>query len=119
MDYHEANISDNDKDLAVAAHLLAFSGLVFPFGHILGPLIMFLLKKDESAFVRRHSLEALNFQISTTLYYIIAVLLTFFCIGLFLILPILVLQFVCTIIAAVRASERREYEYPLTLRLIQ
>ena len=53
-----------ERSLGLACHLLAFVGMVFPFGNILGPLVIWLVKKDDSAFVDDQGKEALNFNIT-------------------------------------------------------
>ena len=108
-----------DRNWAVAAHLSGLSlYLGIPFGNILGPLVVWLIKKDESPYAEQQAKEALNFQISLTIYGIVAALLAFVFIG-FLLIPVLfVLQIVLTIVATVRVSEGKAYEYPLTIRLI-
>ena len=80
-----------DKDArlwAMLCHLSTFAGMVgIPFGNILGPLIIWLIKKDEYPFVDDQGKEALNFQISMTVYLIVSVLLCFVLVG-FILLPI-------------------------------
>jgi uncharacterized Tic20 family protein len=65
---------------------LGLAGYVVPFGNIIGPLVVWLTKKDESAFVAEHARQALNFQISMTIYFILAALSMLVLIG-FLLLP--------------------------------
>ena len=104
---------------AVVAHLSGLSAyLGVPFGNILGPLVIWLIKKDESPFVEQQAKEALNFQISLTIYGVVAGFLVVVLIGLFLLPVIFVLHIVLTIVAAVRVSEGKAYHYPLTIRLI-
>jgi len=100
-------------------HLSAFAGYFIPFGHILGPLLVWLLKREESAFIDAHGKEALNFQISVTIYAVISAILILVVIG-FLLLPILlVFEIIVVIIAAVRANNGLEYRYPVTIRFIK
>jgi uncharacterized Tic20 family protein len=105
--------------LGLACHLLALAGLVVPFGNILGPLIMWLVKKDDSAFVDDQGKEALNFNITISIAGFIAFLLMFVVIG-GLLLPIIgIFWLIMTIIAAVKANGGERYRYPLTIRLIK
>ena len=107
------------RNWAVAAHLSGLSlYLGIPFGNILGPLIIWLIKKDESPYAEAQAKEALNFQISLTLYGIGVALLSLVVIGFFLIPVLFVLHIVLTIVATLRASEGKAYRYPLTIRLI-
>lgn len=108
-----------EKTYGMLCHLLAFSGLIIPLGNILGPLIVWLLKKDQSSYVDMHGKESLNFQISNTIYTIISGLLIFVIIG-FITTPLLfVFWLVFTIIASIRASEGNSYRYPLTIRFFK
>ncbi len=89
-----------------------------PLGNILGPLIMFLIKKDEYPFGGDQAKEALNFNISCTLYLLISIALCVVIIG-FVLLPILgIFWLVATIIAAVRSNEGVSYRYPLCIRFV-
>ena len=107
------------RNWAVAAHLSGLSlYLGVPFGNILGPLLIWLFKKDASPFVEAQAKEALNFQISMSIYGIVAALLAFVLIGFLLIPALFIAHIVLTIIASVRVSEGRAYSYPLTIRLI-
>lgn len=108
-----------EKTHAMLCHLLALSGIVIPFGNIIGPLIMWLMKKDHSYFVDMHGKESLNFQISNLIYTFISGLLMFIVIG-FVTTPILfIFWLVMTIIASIRASEGNGYRYPLTIRFFK
>lgn len=115
-----SNESDSSAQTwAAFTHLAGLAGLVIPFGNLLGPLILWLLKRAESPLVDDQGREALNFQISITLYVVIAALLVYLVIGAVL-LPLVVLFWVIwTVIGAVRASDGIRYRYPLTLRLIK
>ena len=105
---------------AVLCHVLALSGFVgVPFGHIIGPLIIWLLKRSESAVVDQHGKESLNFQISMTLWSILAGLTIFILIG-FVLLPLLILaNIVLVIIASIKAGNGEFYKYPLTIRFLK
>lgn len=108
-----------DNSLAVVMHLLGFAGFVFPFGNIIAPLVLWLVKRTESPLLDRTGKEVLNFQISYTIYVAVAGVLCFVLIG-FLILPaIFVLWVVLMVIAAVKTSNGEEYRYPFTIRLLQ
>lgn len=109
----------NDNSLAVVMHLLGFAGFVFPFGNIIAPLILWLVKRAESPLLDRTGKEVLNFQISCTIYAAVAGLLCFVLIG-FLILPVVfILWVVFMVVAAVKTGNGGEYRYPLTIRILQ
>lgn len=104
----------------VLCHASALVGFIVPgAGHIVAPLIVWLVKRGESTDVDAHGKEALNFQISMLLYSIVAGILCLILIG-FVLLPLLhVLNVVFVIIASLRASEGELYRYPLTIRLVK
>lgn len=104
------------------AHLLALAVFILPsFGNIIGPLIIWLIKKDESAFVDKNGKESLNFQISVTIYMIAAVILTVLSLGILFLLPVAVsiVWLVYVVIATVKVSNGEDYSYPLTIRFIK
>ena len=114
-----AGVPKTARNWAVAAHLSGLSlYLGVPFGNILGPLLVWLFKRGESPFVEMQAKEALNFQLSITIYGVVAGLLIILLVGVFLIPIVFILQIVLTIVAAVRASEGKAYTYPCTIRLV-
>lgn len=101
-------------------HLTSLSAYVgIPFGHIVGPLVIWLIKKDEIPFVDDQGKESLNFEISMSLYGIIAGLLCFVLIGFVLIVALIVTHVVLVILATVKAGAGERYRYPLTIRFIK
>ena len=113
---------DNDSKLwATFCHLSAFCGcLGVPFGNILGPLIIWLIKKDTMPYVDQNGKEAVNFQISMVIYFLAAFPLI--CGGplIFIVwLPLVVLQVIFTIIATIKANQGETYRYPMSIRFIK
>lgn len=102
-----------DRTMGMLCHLLGI------FTSFIGPLVIWLIKKDESAFVNDQGKEALNFQISIILYYIISFILVFVVIGIFMIWAVGIFSLVMCIIAAVKANGGEMYRYPLCIRLIK
>jgi uncharacterized Tic20 family protein len=102
--------TSDEKTMAILSHILT---LVAP---ILAPLIIYLVKKDESAFVKWHAQESLNFQITVIL---VCIILAISIIGILLLWAVGIFALICVIIATVRASEGKLYKYPLSLRLIK
>ncbi len=100
-------------------HLLAFCGFVIPFGNIIGPLIIWLTKKDAFPFVNEQGKESLNFQISMTIYAIIAWLLCFILIGIPLLIAIAISQIILVIIASIKANDGVSYHYPISIKFIK
>lgn len=108
------------RNWTVLCHASALAGFVVPAaGHFLGPLIIWLAKRDSSPEIDAHGKEALNFQISMLIYSIIAGVLCLVLIGFAILLILHVLNVVFVIIASIKASEGRLYRYPLTIRLIK
>ena len=112
------DISQDSRNLGTLTHLSTFVGYFVPPGNIIAPLVIWLIKKDENAFVAEQAKEALNFQISMTIYMLVAAVLTFVVIGFIMIPVLLVLDIVLTIMAAVEANKGRTYRYPLTIRFV-
>jgi len=104
----------------MACHLSALAAFIgIPFGHILGPLVVWLIKRDQFPFVDAQGKEALNFQISMTIYAIVAFILCFVLIGIPLLIAIAILDLILVIVAAVKASTGQSYRYPLAIRFIR
>jgi len=97
--------------------LVAFIGI--PFGNILGPLVIWLLKRNEIPLVDEQGKEALNFQISMTIYAIVAGLLIFIVIGIPLLIGLAIANLVLVIIASMKVNNGEKYQYPVTIRLIK
>jgi uncharacterized Tic20 family protein len=121
----QSNVEDNqppNKDActwAMFCHIAGMGWLIVPaIGGVIGPLIIWQIKKDLHAFVNQHGKEALNFQISMLIYGVIAGLLCFACIGWFLLPAVAIADIVFAIIAAVKATNGETYRYPLTIRFI-
>ncbi|WDM02909.1 DUF4870 domain-containing protein [Alicyclobacillus cycloheptanicus] len=102
----------------MACHLAAFAGWFIPFGWILGPLIVWLIKRDEFPFVDEQGKEALNFHISLLIYGIFAAILCLILIGFVILMALAVFQVVMVIVAAMKVSSGEPYRYPMTIRFI-
>ena len=106
--------------LGMFCHLLAFAGFLgILFGNIVGPLVLWLVKKDEIPFVDDQGKEVVNFQISLTIYAMIAAPLCLIIIGFVLLGVIWVGGIVLTIIGALKAAEGERYRYPYTIRFLK
>ena len=112
--------SSDIRTWCVLCHAAALLGLFFHFlGHLLGPLIVWLVKRGDSPEVDAHGKESLNFQISMLIYDAIAAILCVVLIGIPILIALWVLNTVLVIIASIQASEGKFYRYPLTIRLIK
>jgi len=116
-----ATISSADvRTWNVLCHASALLGLFLHFlGHLLGPLIVWLVKRGDSPEIDAHGKESLNFQISMLIYDAIAAILCIFLIGIPILIALWVANTVLVIIASVKASEGKFYQYPFTIRLIK
>lgn len=112
-------VRSDERTWSVVVHLSALCALFLPFGHLLGPLVVWLIKRGEMPMVDRNGKEALNFQITVTLASFVCGLLTFIGIGLILLFVLLVADAVLVIMAAVKTSRGEAFSYPFTWRLIR
>lgn len=106
-------VTESDRLLAILSHLLT---LFFSF---FAPLVIYLLKKDESHFVKEHARESLNFQITLAFAYFIGFLLLFVLIGILVLAVLGIAHLVLVIVATVRAADNQLYRYPFSIRLVK
>lgn len=110
----------NDETMwAMFCHLGGLFGFVFPFGNILAPLVIWLVHRDTYPLVDDQGKEAVNFQISLSIYLIASALMVLIVIGFFLVIALLVFALVVTVSAAIQASKGDKYRYPFAIRFIQ
>ncbi|HYK72760.1 MAG TPA: DUF4870 domain-containing protein [Pseudoneobacillus sp.] len=105
--------SNDERLIAAAIYVISF------FTAFVGPLIIWLLKKNDSDFIDYHGKEYLNFIISYSVYSIISVVLMMILIGFVTIWIVGIASFIFTIIAAIKAYEGKEYRIPFVFRLIK
>ena len=106
-------------------HLSALAGFVIPFGHILGPLLVWQLKKNEFPSVDVHGKAALNFQLTVTIALFVglaaAFILSFFCVG-YLLFPVVMLiglaGLIFSIIAGIKANNGEDFKYPYSFKFV-
>ena len=106
----------DERMWGMLCHLSGLSGGVIPFGNIVGPLIVWMIKKDEYAFVDDQGKESLNFQISIMIYTIVLALTI---IGIPVAIGAMIFGLVMTVVAAVKANGGEYYRYPLTIRFVK
>ncbi|MDF2640837.1 MAG: orotate phosphoribosyltransferase [Pseudomonas sp.] len=107
------------RQWAMFCHLSAFVGVIFPFGNLLGPLILWQLKRESDPFIDAQGKEALNFQITVAIAAMVSILLMVVVIGFPLLLLVGIGALVLTIIAGIKANEGLDYRYPFTWRLLK
>ena len=116
----QAPLTQDEKTFGMLVHLTALAQFIIPtFGNIIGPLVIWLIKKDQSAWVDKQGKEALNFQISITIYTFVSFILAFILIGIPLLIAIGIFWLVMVIIASIKANEGEDYRYPLSIRFIK
>ncbi|MBN2372036.1 MAG: DUF4870 domain-containing protein [Vicinamibacteria bacterium] len=102
----------DERNLGMLAHLLGiFSGFI-------GPLIIWLIKKDESAFVDDQGKESLNFQLTLLIAYFVSFVLMFLCVGYFTFLAAWVVGIIFSVIGTTTANRGERYRYPICIRMI-
>lgn len=111
--------TQSERDWAMFCHLSAFAGYFFPFGGIIGPIICWISRKDESAWVDTNGKASLNFQISMLLYTVLVIPLCFIIVGIPILVGLAVLEAVCVIVASIRAAKGEAFKYPISIPFIQ
>jgi len=127
----------NDNNNAFLLHLSAFFGYIFPFGAVVGPLVIWEMNKRKSSFLDKNGKEAINFNLSYLLYTFIlglsiipfvvrTITSDFHHVDLFgmisvgsIIGVLAVIKFVLIILAAIKANQGEVYNYPLTIKFIK
>ncbi len=113
-------INKDARMWAMICHLAGLAGIILPAaGNIVAPLIIWQVKKDDNPFIDEQGKEAVNFQISMSIYFIASVFLCVVCVGAFLLVATIIVFFVFLLIAAVKANNGYHYRYPLTIRFIK
>ena len=113
-----ASTSD-ERRWSVLLHISALAGMIIPLGNVIGPLVVWLIKKPDSGLVDRQGKAALNFQISSTIYMIVMAFLVVVYIGLPLLLGYTIFWFVMVILATIRAAEDKDPGYMLSIPFVK
>src|SRR5438270_9890167 len=120
MEPTTTSTSTNVRTWCMLAHATALVGFLVPVaGHIVGPLIVWLAKREDSPEIDAHGKESLNFQISMLIYNVIAAVFCLVLIGFAFLAVLWVLNAVLVIVASIQASDGKFYRYPMTIRFIQ
>lgn len=114
-----SKLSESERNWAMLCHLSAFAGFFFPFGGIIGPLICWLSRKDESLWIDMNGKASMNFQLSVLLYIVLAVPLCFIIVGIPIVMFLGLLKIVCIVIASIKASKGEKFKYPLSIPFLQ
>ncbi|WNF36781.1 DUF4870 domain-containing protein [Bacillaceae bacterium IKA-2] len=105
-------VQRDERTLAMLIYLISF------FTAFIGPLIIWLLKKDESDFIDHHGREYFNFMISFTVYSIISAILILVALGVFMLIILGIAGFILTIVAAIKALDGEYYRFPFIFRIL-
>ena len=113
-------LSADDRTWAMVAHFAALAFFVLPpVGGVVGPLVVWLIKREHSAFASEAAKEAMNFNVTVLLGSALCGLLVFVFIGFLLLAALFAFWLVMTIVAGIKASEGIHYRYPVALRIIK
>lgn len=99
-------------------HLSALAGFVVPLGNLLGPFLVWQLKKNEYPSVDAHGKRSLNFQFSCLIYAVVSALLVFVVIGIPLLVAVGFFNLICVVIATIKVNNGQAWEYPLSLTFL-
>ncbi len=119
LDTQDDQHTDEEWQWAMLTHLAGFGGFVIPFGSILGPLIIWSMKKKQMPFVDTHGKRAVNFNLTVMLAALISIPLMFIVVGIFTLIATGILWFVFTLMAVFAVSQRKDYQYPFSIRFIK
>jgi len=109
-----------ERNWTIFCHLSALLMFVVPpIGNILGPLVIWLIKKTDMPLVDREGKAALNFQISMSIYMFVAFLLCFIAIGVPLMFFLVVANVILVIIASIKMSNGEQFSYPCTIHFLK
>ena len=113
-------VSKEELNWAMICHLIALAGLLIPFGNLIGPLVVWLVKRTEMPLVDRHGKESLNFQITVAIAALVSMALMVVLVGFVLLAIVGIGALVLTIRAAIKVSNGElDYTYPMTIRLLK
>jgi uncharacterized Tic20 family protein len=116
----EPTVDQQERTWAMFCHLAGLAGYIMPFGgSIIGPLIFWLIKKEEYPLVDDQGKEAVNFQITMTILAVICVVLSLKLTGCFLVVALILLNLIMITIASLKANTGQKYRYPFAIRLIK
>jgi uncharacterized Tic20 family protein len=114
-----AGLSQDEKNWGMFCHVAAFAGILFPLGNVIGPLVIWLIKKDRYSFVDYHARQCINFQITFLIAMIASAMLSFMFIGILLLIGFSLFTLIQTIRAIIAAGRGEYFVYPWSIRFIR
>ncbi|NIZ06933.1 DUF4870 domain-containing protein [Pseudoalteromonas sp. HF66] len=116
----EIIVADKEQRMwAMFCHLSALAGLLFPFGSVIGPLIVWLVKKEEMPLVAEHGRKSLNFQLTMMIAYIVCFMLMFVVVGVILLPLVALFSLIMVVVSAIKANDGKEVKYPMAIEFIK
>ena len=116
---NKAGLSQDEKNWGMFCHVAVFAGCIVPLGNIIGPLVIWLMKKDQYGFVDYNARQAMNFQITFLIAMLAGLLLSFVLIGILMMIGFGIFALVVTIKAIVASSRGEYYSYPCSIQFIR
>jgi uncharacterized protein len=118
-DPKNAGLTPEERDWGMFCHLAVFAGFLIPLGNVIGPLVIWLMKKDKYPFVDFHGKEVLNFQLTVLVALLISWVLVLLLIGFLLLPAVAIAAIVLTIIGIIKAGNGEYYRYPYSIKFIK
>jgi len=115
---HFSNAQE-ERNWAMFCHLSALSMCIIPFGNIIGPLVLWSMKKDYSALVDREGKKAINFQLSWTIYMFVSAIMIILVVGIFFLIALALLNLVVILYATIKTINNEDFEYPLSIQFLK
>ena len=116
----EIIVADKEqRTWAMFCHLSALAGLLFPFGSVIGPLIVWLVKKEEMPLDAEHGRKSLNFQLTMMIAYIVCFMLMFVVVGVILLPLVALFSLIMVVVSAIKANDGKEVKYPMAIEFIK
>jgi len=113
-----SEVDDEERTWGILAHAGGFAGLAVPFGNVVAPLVVWLVKRDESRFVDENGIRALNFQLTWSVILLVTALSVLVGVGLVLFPLAMLAWLILTVVGTVRAADDEVYDYPLTIGFV-
>lgn len=111
-------VNSEERTMSMLCHLSALAMFFIPFGSIIGPLVVWLIKKDQYVEVDRQGKDALNFHISMLIYIVVSAFLIIFLVGILFLIALGIINLVVIIVASVKSNSGERFEYPFSIKFI-
>ncbi len=119
IEVNSVSAGEEEWQWAMFTHLAGFAGYVIPFGSLIGPVVIWSLKKDTMPLVDTHGKRAINFHLTLAILTLISIPLIFVVIGIFMLFAVLAIQFIFTLLATIAVSQRKDYTYPFSFKFLK